>query len=213
VLHHAGALGLKPLGALARAGAWTGLLHPLQCIGDGARAARLLPGSHARVEGQPRARRAALRLARDLGLLPLRPARPLRSSERAAYHAAASLLSNDLLALLGIGVELLESIGYGRRAALAGLVVLARGTLDQVKDAGLRSALTGPVVRGDTTTVEAHLRRLAARSRDEAEIHRLLSRRLLRLAEREGRAPAVASRSRLKALLARPAGRGTGPTV
>jgi predicted short-subunit dehydrogenase-like oxidoreductase (DUF2520 family) len=211
VLHHAGALGLDPLRPLARAGAFVGVLHPLQTLGDASLAASLLVGSHARIEGQPRARAAAARLARDVGLVPLPLGRHLSAADRAAYHAAASLVSNDLLALLSHGVQLLESIGLDHRAALRALAPLARGTLVQAERHGIGRTLTGPVVRGDAETVRGQLASLRRRSRSAAEVHRLLSEQLIRLAEQEGHPLPRAELRRLRAVLR--AGRRGGPTV
>jgi predicted short-subunit dehydrogenase-like oxidoreductase (DUF2520 family) len=179
VLHHAGALGPEPLRPLARQGAAVGVLHPFQVCADPGVARQALPGSAARIEGDARAVRVADRLARDLGLLPYRPARSFGPRERAAYHAAASLLSNDLVALLDLATTLLERQGMGRTKALRALLALARGTLAHAEQGGLDLALTGPVSRGDAATVAAQLRSLRAIGSDAAELHRLLGRRLL----------------------------------
>jgi len=182
VLHHAGALGCEPLAPLARAGAAIGLLHPMQCLGKGTQARTVLPGSSARIEGDRAARRVATRLARDLGLLPLRFPHDLGPDERSAYHAAGGLLANDLVALTSLALELMESTGLDRRAALRALSALARGTLEQIERGGPAAALTGPVPRGDVETIRKHLRRLKKLSAEDAELHRLLSRRLARVA-------------------------------
>jgi len=215
VLHHAGALGLEPLDSLTHAGAAVGLLHPLQCLGLGRAAGELLRGSRARVEGRGCALTLARRAARDLGLVPLRFPRALSAEDRAAYHTAAALLSNDLVALLSVGAHLLESCGLGRREAIAALVPLARGTLAQTETTrGLGPALTGPVVRGDVDVVAAHLERLSRLLPDAAGIHRGLSRHLLRLAECSGLAADAAAVRRLRRLLGeRRAGRGGDSTV
>jgi len=185
VLHHAGALGPEPLTPLQQAGAETGLLHPLQSLG-GPGAAAALPGSRARIEGSSLARRVAAELARDLGLVPLRFRRDLGPADRAAYHAAASLASNDLVALLGLGLELLQRQGLGRKVALQALLPLARGTLDQLEREGLKGVLTGPAVRGDVDTLEAHLRSIGQVSREGSAAHRLLALRLMDHAEAHG---------------------------
>jgi len=192
VLHAAGALGPEPLRPLARAGAATGVIHPLQCLGRPDLASRVVAGSHARIEGAPRARAAARALARALGLYPL-PGRPWTAADRGAYHAAAALVSNDLVALHAIAGELLQAAGISRPRAHAALVALSHGTLLHLEAGGIDAALTGPAVRGDRATLATHLARLAARSRQDAEVHRLLSRRLRRLARRSGprRAPAL----------------------
>jgi predicted short-subunit dehydrogenase-like oxidoreductase (DUF2520 family) len=129
-------------------------------------------------------------------LTPLRLGQ-LSAEDRTAYHAAASLFSNDVLALLAMGTELLESIGLGRRQALDALLPLARGTLRQVERRGLAGPLTGPAPRGDLETLRAHLRRLERGTPGDREIHRLLSLRLARLALAHGEEAAAATLSAL----------------
>ena len=140
----------------------------------------------------------ARRLARDLGMHPFELPGPATAADRATYHAAAALVSNDLLALLATGADLLESLGLSRATAIRALAPLASGTLRQAAGAGPAAALTGPVVRGDHRTLSGHLRRLSPPAR---EIHRLLSRRLLQLAEDEGRGLPPDARRRIQAVL------------
>jgi predicted short-subunit dehydrogenase-like oxidoreductase (DUF2520 family) len=204
VLHHAGALGPAPLEPLREAGAAVGLLHPLQSLGVPELAKEIVPGSRARIEGDRRGLATARRLARALGMRPL-PLRDPSPSDRTAYHAAASLCSNDLLALLAVGVGLLESTGLRGRAAVDALLPLVRGTLRQVEREGLAGPLTGPAPRGDVDTLRAHLRRLADGSPEDREIHRLLSLRLARLARERGE---VAASETLAALGGRKPRRG-----
>ena len=47
---------------------------------------------------------------------------------------------------------------------------------------GLPAALTGPVERGDVSSVEQHLRTLESRAPDMLELYRLIGRDVLRLA-------------------------------
>jgi predicted short-subunit dehydrogenase-like oxidoreductase (DUF2520 family) len=188
VLHHAGALGLAPLAPLARAGAATGVLHPMQCLGRSRMAAALLPGSRARIEGDRRGHGVTRRLARDLGLVPLRMPANLDDADRAAYHAAASLLSNDIVALLAVGLRLLAAVGLSRREGLQALATLARGTLIQAELGGLEAALSGPVSRGDRATSGAQLAALSRQSPAASRAHRQLALELVRLA-RAGRRP------------------------
>ncbi|MCP3982272.1 MAG: DUF2520 domain-containing protein [bacterium] len=210
VLHHSGILGADALAPLRGSGAALGVLHPLQCLAQPALAARVLAGSHVRIEGDARAERVARRLARDLGLLPL--PRASGAVDRAAYHAAASLASNDLVALLSEAVETMTAAGYERRAALSAILTLARGTLTHAEEGGLEGALTGPVVRGDASTLAEQLARLRAESPRRARLHRALSGVLLELAERSGVRLEPARRKRIRRLLGS-AGRREKPGV
>lgn len=175
VLHHAGAAGPAPLAPLARTGAAVGVLHPLQCLGRVDVAARVLPGSAARVEGDPAARRVAKRLARALGLRVLRfSTEPLAARDRADYHAAASVVANDLVALLDLGCRLLTRAGCSERQAAEALSSLASGALEHFRAGGTEAALTGPVPRGDVETLTAHFRALRRSGSDAVAAHRAL---------------------------------------
>ena len=71
---------------------------------------------------------------------------------RPAYHAAACIASNHLVALLGQVERVAATAGVPLEAFLA----LARQSLDNVDALGPAAALTGPVRRGDWETVERH---------------------------------------------------------
>ncbi len=178
-----------------------GVLHPFQALGNSPLAASVLVGSHARIEGNRAARRVIAGLAGDLGLIPFAGLRDLTPLQRASYHTAAALLSNDLVSLLGMASDLLQSLGIPRRTGLAALASLARGTLRQAEDRGIAAALTGPVVRGDAETVRQQLNCLRRLSRNDATAHALLSARLRRLADVEDEPLPPRARRALRAAL------------
>jgi predicted short-subunit dehydrogenase-like oxidoreductase (DUF2520 family) len=208
VLHAAGAYGPELLAALGARGAATGVLHPLAVLGAGS--GTPLSGAAARIEGQAAARAAARRLCALTGLIPLRGSGLQSPQGRCSYHAAASLASNDLVALLAAAHGLLVRRGVPGRDALRALTGLAEGALGQVRRVGLLGALTGPVVRNDGGTLLDQLRALAAEDPAAAAAHRALSLRLTDLAEAGGRLNKDASRA-IRLLLAR--GPGRRPTV
>jgi predicted short-subunit dehydrogenase-like oxidoreductase (DUF2520 family) len=149
------------------------------------------------LEGDPAAVEAAGGMVRDLhGNILLLAAR-----HKALYHAACTLASNALVALEWTAVGLLGRAGIAPDAAAEVLVPLVQGTLQNVKSLGLEQALTGPILRGDIATVEAHLE--ALRGVPEAlEIYAALGRGILDLAAKRG-LPAA----RVRALKRRLAGK------
>ena len=118
-------------------------LHPLlSVVGSGAD----FRGATCAVDASSeRALGVAHALARRLGM----PSRVIAASQRALYHAAASMASNYLIALEACAERLARQVGLERAA----LVPLVRGTLEQWASLGARAALTGPSVRGDGETV------------------------------------------------------------
>jgi predicted short-subunit dehydrogenase-like oxidoreductase (DUF2520 family) len=182
VLHTCGAEGPSALDPLAEAGAETGALHPLQTFPSPLRPLESLRGVRAAVAGSPAAERAARGLCRALGLVPL----TIREEGRALYHLGAVLASNHVVSLLDAAVEALEAAGLPREEALASLLPLLAGAHSALGERGLPGALTGPVARGDTGTLDRHLDALEALDPDVGRLYRELSRRALRLALEAG---------------------------
>jgi predicted short-subunit dehydrogenase-like oxidoreductase (DUF2520 family) len=69
--------------------------------------------------------------------------------DRATYHAAASVASNFLVTLEAAAERLGATVGLEREQ----LVPLVRATVENWARLGPERALTGPVARGDETTV------------------------------------------------------------
>ena len=184
-VHCAGALGLEALSPVASAGVARGCLHPLQAFPDPA-------GTPDRLHGIAVGIEAAEAGGSDLGALlealalDLGAARTLRLEgvDRARYHAAAVLASNDVVALAAAAARAWVLAGLPAGEAPQSLGPLLAGAAEAVaalpEGAPLAAALTGPVARGDLHTVRRHLDALA----DEpslASLYRALGRELLDL--------------------------------
>jgi predicted short-subunit dehydrogenase-like oxidoreductase (DUF2520 family) len=150
VLHTSGALDRGVLAPLARQGAATGSLHPMQTFSG--RSAPKLDGIIFAIEGDAKARRAGREIARALGGVPV----TIDGRSKPAYHAAGVLAAGHALALLESSVEVLIGIGFTRRRSLDTLLPLTRQMLDNMERLGARAAWTGPVARGDYETIAKH---------------------------------------------------------
>jgi predicted short-subunit dehydrogenase-like oxidoreductase (DUF2520 family) len=178
VVHLSGACPREELGKLrsARPDVEIGALHPLQSLPSVDLGLDRLAGSWCAVDGPP----AVERLALSLGLRPFH----VDPERRAGYHAAATVASNHLVALLGQAARLAEQAGVPPEA----LFPLVRASVDNVAALGPAAALTGPVARGDADTVARHLDALPG---DERATYRALAREALRLCGRDD--PALAA--------------------
>ena len=113
------------------------------------RGAEQLDGAFAAITAESEdARRVGDWLARTLGLEPF----PLADDKRATYHAGAAIASNYLVTLRWAAGSLLEAAGAPPEA----LDPLMRRTIEN------RFELTGPIARGDWTTVDAHVAAIRA---------------------------------------------------
>lgn len=124
-------------------------LHPLQTFQRGLGASQL-DGAYAAVTAETE---EALAVALELAdLLDLR-AFELEDADRPLYHAAATIAASFLVTLHDAAASLMEEAGAPAEA----LVPLMQRTIEN------GFAPTGPFVRGDRHTVEAHLTALAER--------------------------------------------------
>jgi predicted short-subunit dehydrogenase-like oxidoreductase (DUF2520 family) len=181
--HVSGATGLDALDAAAGRGAATFSIHPLQTIPD---AGAPLTGTPAAVAGSDeRAVELARELALALGMEPFE----VPEQARAAYHAAASMASNFLVALEECAAELLEAAGIEAGRELLTPLVL-RSAANWAERGG--EALTGPIARGDTLTTERHREALRSTAPELLAVYEELALATARLAGR-GPAPAPAA--------------------
>ncbi len=176
VLHTSGATDSRALAPLARRGAAVGSMHPFQTFS--ARAIPDLRGVTFTVEGDPLAVRAARRIARQLGGIPIQ----IPAAAKPAYHAAGAFAATHVLALVEGGTQLLVALGFPRKQAQRGLLRMARQILENLETLGPQAAWSGPISRGDFSTVEKHmaaLRKFAPEFRAAHAAMLLLSARVL----------------------------------
>jgi predicted short-subunit dehydrogenase-like oxidoreductase (DUF2520 family) len=171
--HCAGATGLDVLAPHERFS-----LHPLMTVtaeGAGFReAGAAVAGSTAR------ALSCAEHLATQLGMRPVR----IAESDRATYHAAASIASNFLLTLEAAAERLASLAGVDRSL----LVPLVRATVENWARSGAPGALTGPIARGDEPTVAAHRAAIGVRAPELLPLYDVLAERTRALADQRARA-------------------------
>lgn len=78
----------------------------------------------------------------------------IAEADRPLYHAALAHGSNHVMTLMGQSMQLLHKIGVEQPDRMLGPLV--RATVDNALASG-ENALTGPVARGDVSTVSAHV--------------------------------------------------------
>jgi predicted short-subunit dehydrogenase-like oxidoreductase (DUF2520 family) len=136
-------------------------LHPLQTF-TRARGPEQLDGAFAAVTAETdEAGEHGFELARLLGLKPFE----LADEARPLYHAGASIASNYLVTLHRVASDLFRAAGAPPEA----LEPLMRRTIENGFE------LTGPIERGDWTTVEAHREAIRATRPDLEPLYDVLA--------------------------------------
>lgn len=136
-------------------------VHPLQTLVKW-RGPEQLDGAFGAVTAEDdAARERGFWLARTLGLEPFE----LADESRALYHAAAMFSSGYLVTLRQAAVALFDLAGSPPDA----LVPLMRRTIDNGFE------LTGPISRGDWTTMDAHLEAIRKRKPELEPLYKALA--------------------------------------
>jgi len=205
VLHTSGRHGTDALAALARVGARTLAFHPAMTFtgtdvdldrtpggGAGPRAAdRPVFG----LTAEPGEKALAEELVADLGGVPMW----IDESDRTLYHAALAHGANHLVTLVAQSMDLLRQAGSADPAAV--LRPLLTAALANGLDFG-DAALTGPVARGDVTTIRAHVDALASAGTPAPtrDAYASMARATAARAESDGRLAPAAARDIRQAL-------------
>lgn len=183
VVHFSGAHDLIPLAPLQECGVRTGSFHPLQSFPEGA-GATTFRGIYASLLGEPDVITLLSRFARTLGCSPV----PVDARQKKQLHLAAVFASNYMVALASLAERAAPGLPQPATELLRPLM---ETTLQNIFTKGTTAALTGPVSRGDTSTVKAHLSSLASDdSSDGSELsdaYRLLGRAAAGIARSDNR--------------------------
>ncbi|MBP1761761.1 MAG: oxidoreductase, coenzyme F420-dependent [Firmicutes bacterium] len=153
MVHMSGAQSSEILDRAKEFGARVLSVHPLQSFANPDMAIENLPGSVFSIEGDRQAFDVAVCIVETLGgeyFFIDRKAKPL-------YHAGACVVSNYLVTIIDFGVKLLESTGIPKNMATRALLPLINGTLHNIENIGIPKSLTGPIARGDLSTIIKHL--------------------------------------------------------
>jgi len=170
VVHCSGAASLDILEPAKRAGARVGSFHPCQTFASISRAIENLPGSTFGIEAEEPLLTTLKGMATALGgnWMELRP------GDKALYHAAAVFACNYLVTLIKIATDLFGRFGVSTPEATKALMPLLRGTVDNIDSIGLPNCLTGPIARGDLSTIGKHLAALREREPSLLSLYREL---------------------------------------
>ncbi|MCQ4635934.1 DUF2520 domain-containing protein [Anaerovorax odorimutans] len=171
--HVSGSLSSQTFSGAGERGAFACAAHPMLAISS---KDADLTGAFFTLDGDERAVAAVSSMLNDKG----NPTAVIDPSCKKKYHMAASAASNLAVGLAQMAVDALADCGFSEEAAFTMLTPLMLGNVKNICEKGTAKALTGPAERCDCQTVAAHLAQLNG---EDKEIYRLLSMRLLSIAQ------------------------------
>ncbi|MCE5328753.1 DUF2520 domain-containing protein [bacterium] len=105
------------------------------------------------------------------------------NDKKTLYHACACIASNYLVSLMDFAVGVGKEIGLNPEAFLSGILNLSEGTMANIKKFGTKKALTGPIARGDLSTIQEHVKSLKnLKTRQFMEIYGIMGKKTAEIA-------------------------------
>jgi predicted short-subunit dehydrogenase-like oxidoreductase (DUF2520 family) len=160
VLHCSGATSVEALEPAGEKGAMVGSIHPCQTFAGVDQAIENLPGSTFAIEAEEPVKSLLTEMARALD----GDCVYLTAEDKALYHAAACIACNYFITLVKLATDLWQHFGKSTDEATKAYLPLLRGAVNNIANIGLPGCLTGPIARGDVSTVRKHLAALEKRA-------------------------------------------------
>jgi len=182
VFHLAGRFGLEVLEPLNNGPVELAALHPVRSLTGSSLTLDEFAGTACVAEGSDAALEALKPLVTSIGGAWL----PVQAIDRGLYHASVSIISNITKAVAWKAQKWQRRAGLPEETARAVTHQLLQSTMTDLFRSGARQSITGPVVRGDTQTIEAHIAAIKAAHPEDVEIYRVLARTVLELAQERG---------------------------
>ena len=175
ICHLSGSLSSNIFSGRERAGASGCSVHPMYAFSSKYTSSQQLNHILFTLEGDRRALELVGDVLEQTGLR----FRIIDSSKKMRYHAAASMVSNMMIGLYQMSIEMLQDCGFRQEEARELVEPLVEGNIRRLLATTPQQALTGPIERNDAATVAGHL---AVLTEEEQAVYRKLAKKLAELA-------------------------------
>ena len=176
ICHCSGSISSEVFSNINNHGAYGYSIHPMFAISDKYNSYKNLSQAFITIEGHEKhieyLKSLFLYLGNDVAII--------NKENKVLYHAASVTVSNLVLGLINNGVKYLEVCGFTKEVAIKALYPLSEYNLINIKEKGVVNSLTGPIERGDLSTVTNHLNVIPE---EDKELYRLLSKNILKIAK------------------------------
>jgi predicted short-subunit dehydrogenase-like oxidoreductase (DUF2520 family) len=153
VVHCSGVHSTEILESAKQFGAGVGCFHPLQTLPSIEIALKNLPRSTFAIEAEE----PLLNVLKEMATALKGTWLILKASDKVLYHTAAVFASNYLVTLFKLASDIWQQFGVSREQAVEALMPLMHNTLSNIENIGLPYCLTGPIARGDVSTIRKHV--------------------------------------------------------
>ena len=179
VVHMSGSLSHLELNNLRKAGAQTCSLHPLQTFSKGDAADRF-SGIWFTLQGEESCNLMMQNLVTETGA----HLKKMTAEQKKSMHLAAVFASNYLVSLMNVVEQITHSNNIEDGLEMLNPIILQ--TVENIFTRGTEQSLSGPIARGDESTVKNHLQQMG-HDTDLARLYKYLGKSALTIAQKNGR--------------------------
>lgn len=181
VAHTSGVHSSLIMAPLMKKGALAASMHPIQTF-PGRSKRSMLKGIYFGIEGAPAALACAQKIAHDLGAKTV----VVPEASKPLYHVACVFSSAYLVAVLNVIHQLASTIGL-KVPWTKVFGPLMTSAMENTIRHSAGDALTGPVMRGDLSTIALHLKSLAAHAPQFVPFYLVAGIEVARIASEQGK--------------------------
>jgi len=175
VIHTSGILTSSTLQSLADNGSSIASMHPMQTFSSRFTPPTIFHGVFLACEGSPAAMNYCKKIAKKLKA----DFFPITSTSKVPYHLAGTVAANLFLALINISDKLFEESGIIKNKRHKIIAALVQKVINNFRQKGTMSALTGPLGRGDMRTIQQHIKYIDQYHPEIRDIYQSLSKYIL----------------------------------
>ncbi|WP_252131130.1 Rossmann-like and DUF2520 domain-containing protein [Clostridium caldaquaticum] len=153
ICHTSGCLSSHIFSDIDDLGAYSYSFHPMFPISQKKESYKYLEDAFFTIEGHSKFLNYMTNLFSSIGIKIIQ----IESKDKSLYHLASVTVSNLFLALLNRSCNYLKNYGFSENEALNALYPLIKNNIENAVKFGITNALTGPIERGDITTIQKHI--------------------------------------------------------
>jgi predicted short-subunit dehydrogenase-like oxidoreductase (DUF2520 family) len=153
-IHLSGSKKINVLAEASKKGASVGCMHPIKSFASSQESIKSLGGTTYGLTFQTIKEEETLkRLVKALNGKHI----IIENDSKPLYHAITCIASNYLVSLIDYSLSMADKIKIPLPDILEPILKLSEGTIDNIKKMGSKKSLTGPIARGDASTIRAHI--------------------------------------------------------
>lgn len=178
ICHCSGLLSSETFSDISKFGAYPYSIHPMFAISDKYESYKNFKEAFITIEGHEKYINLFTELFKSLG----NSVKVIDKENKSLYHLASVISSNMVLGLINSGIDYLKHCGFSEELAIDALYPLISNNIENIKAAGTTESLTGPLERGDLSTMKTHMISL---NEEDKKLYMVLNNNLLKVAKKK----------------------------